>query len=123
MMQFSVDGGSEPPFDPGHFVAFITIAPDYFRVMGTPLLRGRAFSPDDTSSSARVLVVNRYLASHFFGDDAVGKRLYIKDFASAKRRFVWATIVGVAENVPQRPFPADEAGGLPSAVPSSHVGS
>ena len=100
MIQFSLDGGSEPSFDIGHFVTSIMISPEYFQVMGTPLLQGRTFGSDDAIGSERVLIVNRYLASHFFGNGAVGKRLYIKDFASAKRQFVWATIIGVVENVP-----------------------
>jgi putative ABC transport system permease protein len=39
-----------------------SVSPDYFRTMGTTLLRGREFEASDDASSARVAVINRALA-------------------------------------------------------------
>jgi putative ABC transport system permease protein len=123
-IQFSLDGASNPTLDLGHFVAFIAISPDYFQVVGTPILKGRAFQQDDTTTSPRVLVVNRNLASRFFGGNALGKQLYIRELDGSKRTFVWATIVGVAENVPHGGFlrPSEPEIYLPlSQAPQSNL--
>jgi putative ABC transport system permease protein len=50
--------------------------PDYFRAMAIPLLKGRAFSPADVSSSASIALVNQALARAVFpGQDPIGKEL------------------------------------------------
>jgi putative ABC transport system permease protein len=52
------------------------LGPDYFRVMGTPVLAGREFSAADQLGAPRVAIVNRAFARKFgLGDTAVGKRL------------------------------------------------
>ncbi|MGH9571295.1 MAG: ABC transporter permease, partial [Candidatus Angelobacter sp.] len=44
--------------------------------MGTPLLRGRMISDDDTATSPFVLVINKALAEKYFaGQDPLGKEL------------------------------------------------
>jgi putative ABC transport system permease protein len=54
--------------------------PDYFRVMGIPLLKGRVFTERDTADAPPVVVVNESLARRFFaGEDALGKRLIISE--------------------------------------------
>jgi putative ABC transport system permease protein len=51
---------------------------DYFRTLGIPLLRGRAFDAHDTPTSPRAVIVNETLARRFFGAaDPVGRRLII----------------------------------------------
>ncbi len=50
------------------------VEPDYFKVMGIPLLRGRFFNAQDTASSSKVAVVDEYFANKFFpGQDPIGK--------------------------------------------------
>lgn len=49
---------------------------DYFRTMGTPLLRGRDFTAQDSASAPRVTIINESLAARLFpGGDALGKRI------------------------------------------------
>lgn len=43
------------------------MAPDYFRVMRTPLVTGRDFNPRDARGS-RVAIVNQAFARYYFGD-------------------------------------------------------
>ena len=71
-------------------------SPDYFRVMGIHLLRGRWFTEGDSPDSPGVAVVNRALVRTYFPhEDALGKRI---NFVDEHR---WATIVGVVDNVRQ----------------------
>ncbi len=70
-----------------------TVEPSYFRVLGIPLLAGRAFGPEDTQKSLQVVIVNRALQRQFFpGEDVVGKRIHPTYGADAPV----LTIVGVA---------------------------
>jgi predicted permease len=56
-------------------VMFLT-GPDYLRTMGIPLLRGRFFSPEDTTNSPCVMVIDRVLADKYFPDsDPLGQTL------------------------------------------------
>jgi predicted permease len=98
--RFSVDGDSNPPFDPWHLVTFIAVSPDYFRTLKTPIIQGRSFRNDDTATSPRVLIVNRNLASRFFGESALGKQIYMRYIETDTPQFIPATIVGIAEDVP-----------------------
>jgi putative ABC transport system permease protein len=68
------------------------VSPDYFRALGVPLLRGRAFNDRDTEDQPRVMIVNDSLARHFMpGQDPLTKRIKLGDD-------VWQ-IVGVVGDV------------------------
>jgi putative ABC transport system permease protein len=82
--------GSEPE------VQTRTVAGDYFRVMGIPLLAGREFDSQDGTGSLHVAVVNRSFVSQYFpGQDVVGTRI---DWARSKPPD-WMTIVGVVGDI------------------------
>jgi predicted permease len=50
--------------------------PDYLRTMGIPLLRGRFFTPEDTSSSPLVMVIDSEFARMYFPDsDPLGQTI------------------------------------------------
>ena len=52
------------------------VSPGYFPAMAIPLLRGRDFSPLDTRSTPRVVIVNEAAAAVFWpGDNPIGKRI------------------------------------------------
>jgi putative ABC transport system permease protein len=69
--------------------------PDYFRAMNIPLLRGRAFTDQDTKDSLRVCTINAAAARMLFpDDDPVGK--VIINFGQDKERL---QIVGVVGNI------------------------
>jgi putative ABC transport system permease protein len=70
------------------------VTPDYFRVMGIPLLAGRWFTPADESGGPPVVVITEDTARRYWKQsDVVGKHV----------RFVgekdWRTIVGVVADV------------------------
>jgi putative ABC transport system permease protein len=53
---------------------FNRVTPDYFRVMGTPILAGRDINMDDRAGSPKVVLVNEAFARKFFkGQNPLGK--------------------------------------------------
>jgi predicted permease len=56
------------------------VGPDYFRVVGIPILAGRGIEAQDTGTSARVAVVNEAMLKYFFhGQDPIGRQFTIDD--------------------------------------------
>ena len=77
----------QPPRPPGQdFVAsHLTITPEYFRAMATPLLRGRDFNSHDTKDSPPVVIVNDVLAAKFFPDGkALGQQITLNSLEDGK---------------------------------------
>lgn len=55
--------------------AYYGITPDYFRTMGTSVLKGRIFTERDVFNAPSVAIINETFARRFFGnEDPVGKR-------------------------------------------------
>ena len=74
-----------------------SVTPNYFHVMGIPVLRGRAFSHGDSSSSPRVAMISESFARLYFRDEnAIGRRLI---FGFPPNSDVTREIVGVVGNV------------------------
>ena len=64
------------------------VSPGYFATTQIPILRGRDFSPSDTASSQKVVIINDTLANRYWrNQDAVGKRMKIEGG--------WATVIGI----------------------------
>jgi putative ABC transport system permease protein len=77
----------------------LTIGPAYFRTLNTPVLDGREFDDRDRESGVPVALVNqRFAATHWAGETAVGKRLRL---VRADTPGPWLTIVGVVATVAQ----------------------
>jgi putative ABC transport system permease protein len=88
---FSIEG--RPPATGLPVAHHSIVSPDYFRAMGIPLRRGRAFDARDSGDAPRVAIINEAVARRFFpDDDPLGKRLRLG--GSAERE-----IVGVAGDV------------------------
>ncbi|HYY99426.1 MAG TPA: ABC transporter permease, partial [Pyrinomonadaceae bacterium] len=72
------------------------VSPDYFRAVGLPVLRGRAFNEADDLNAPQVSIINEAAARHRWGtEDPIGKRV------SFDNGQTWVTIVGVVGNVRQ----------------------
>ncbi len=53
---------------------WLRVSPDYFKVIGTPVLRGRAIGEEDTASSQRVAVVDEsFVRKYFPQEDPIGQ--------------------------------------------------
>jgi predicted permease len=74
---------SLPPDDKQPEALATSVSPDYFKVMGIPLLEGRFFDAHDRKGSELVVVIDDVFAKLAFGgQDAVGKRLWIPENSS-----------------------------------------
>jgi putative ABC transport system permease protein len=85
-----------PPYPPGERpeAEVNHVTPDYFRVMGMPLLRGRAFTGDDRAGRPRSVIIDETLAQKYFpGKDPIGQ--HIDDNRSDEKNPPPLTIVGV----------------------------
>jgi predicted permease len=56
------------------------IGPNYFSMLGVPLIRGRELTEQDSATAPKTTVINQALANFYFGkDDPIGKTLWITD--------------------------------------------
>jgi len=86
----------EPPEGYWPAADYVIVSPQYFSVMGIPLLRGRDFNECDTMSLEPSIIVNQAFADKFFpSENPLGKRL---DLDWAIRHGV---IVGMAASTRQ----------------------
>ena len=71
---------------------FNEVGPDYFRIMGIPILQGRAFLDADHAGAPDTVILNQNMARRLFGDtNPVGRILRFPDNRDSR-------IVGVARN-------------------------
>jgi putative ABC transport system permease protein len=90
---FTVEGrvldGRESPV-----VDRLMVTPNYFHLLGIPLLRGRLLNESDDARSPQVAVVNEAFARMYWpAENAIGKR-FRRDRPDAP----WITVVGVVAN-------------------------
>jgi putative ABC transport system permease protein len=81
------------------------ITPGYFRTLGTPLLRGRDFTPTDVAAAPNVVIVSASAAARYWpGRDAIGQRLVVatQRARGGLEELNWQTVVGVAGDVRYR---------------------
>ena len=86
---------------PYHGVGFWrTVSPDYFKVFGVPLLRGRVFTENDTVAGLRVAIINRSMARRYWQDnDPIGQKIAIGKSADREFDELPRIIVGVVADV------------------------
>jgi putative ABC transport system permease protein len=90
---FLAEGHPEAPPGQGPSAEVAVVTGNYFATLGTPLLRGRTFSPNDTKDTPPVLIIDQSIAEHWFpGQDPIGKRVRINNN-------VWRTVVGVVPHL------------------------
>jgi putative ABC transport system permease protein len=71
------------------------ISSDYFKAMGIPLVRGRAFTTQDAQAKPPVVIINDAMAKRFWPqEDPLGKRLTIELNEPGPRE-----IVGIVKNI------------------------
>jgi predicted permease len=74
------------------------VSPNYFRILGVPVIRGREFNERDVRNAPKVIIVNESMARKFWGTvDVLGKHISIS--GSGQRNREWNEVVGVAADV------------------------
>ncbi len=89
------------PFDDGTpgIVVWRAVTPAYFRALGIPILRGRAFTEDDRGPEARPIILSAAYARRLFGDaNPIGSQM-CRYQGDARNPTMWYTIIGVAADV------------------------
>ena len=91
-VQVAVPGLPEVPRLKTGGPSLSAVGDDYFATVGTPILRGRAFGPEDRAGSEAVAIVSDTMARTVWpGDDPIGKCILVGKDAKACAR-----IVGIA---------------------------
>ena len=119
---------SDRPNDPNHAPSSegCWISPDYFRTVGSSLLRGRFFSDRDNETAPPVIIINADAAQRFFpGEDPLGKQITVNYLALGSRNNrppPPREIVGVVSNVRQRALdlPSEPAIYMPYTQDDTH---
>ncbi len=77
------------------------VTPDYFRLLETPLLKGRFFTEADTAEAPGVVIINQAMAKKYWpNEEALGKRINFND--SDPQKIKWVTVVGIVTNIRHR---------------------
>jgi putative ABC transport system permease protein len=76
------------------------VSPEFFRVLRTPLLRGRAFTDDDTDKTRRVAIVNESFVKKYLPRRDPGLRMRLDRFLGFRRDPTFEIeIVGVVGDI------------------------
>jgi putative ABC transport system permease protein len=96
---FRIEGRPILPADKWVPTNFRSVSPGYFQAMNIPILQGRAFTEQDDGNARAMVMINQALAERDFpGENAVGKRLTLKN-TTQNGQPVWFEIIGVTANV------------------------
>jgi putative ABC transport system permease protein len=91
---------ADQAIDPGAATGTVAVTwtfGDYFLTFGVPVVKGRAFLPEEDLENRRTAIVSRALAERCWpGQDPIGKRL---KWGTAASQAPWQTVVGVVGDV------------------------
>jgi putative ABC transport system permease protein len=93
---FSIEG--RPDFAPEDAleVPVDAVTPNYFRVMGVQLLKGRFFDTRDVDGATPAVIINDMMARKYWpNEDPIGRRM---KYGNVSGRSPWMTIVGVVRD-------------------------
>jgi putative ABC transport system permease protein len=100
-----IDGRPWASRDAAPFVLRHYVGPEHFRVLGTPVLRGRAFKDADRAGGQRVAIINETAAKRFWpNQDPIGQRVWFNGGSNFDRPDSAATIVGIVGDVAYQPL-------------------
>jgi putative ABC transport system permease protein len=111
---FQIDGDPPRPQADRDGTGYQIVSPAYFRLLGVPVLQGRAFSDADATNAPQVAIVDDAFVSRYLkGRTAVGTRVSVNAMVQPPQA-VLREIVGVVKHIKERP---DE----PEAQPQLYV--
>ena len=96
-LSFQIVGNPPPQAGTADTANYVPASPNYFSVMGIPLLRGRLFNESDSSSSVPVALISEALAKRYFpNEDPLGRHL---TFGFPANGIVSRAIVGIVGDI------------------------
>ncbi len=108
-LRFTLVENTKEIVEGGDSEVFFGVSPDYFHVMGIPLLKGRTFTEADAEASRPVVVVSRsFVARYWPNQEILGKHIAMSNFKDATKK-QWE-IVGVVADV--KPFALERTDGM-----------
>lgn len=96
---FLIQGETPPPKQEFH-ARYHEASTGYFRALGIPVVRGRAFDEHDKTGAPGVLIINEAMARYWKHGDALGGKLSFEDHPKDKD---WLTIVGIVGDIKDTP--------------------
>jgi putative ABC transport system permease protein len=111
---FDLEDQPTPPGQSQPVTPWVAVTPEYFGVLGLPLLEGRLLDERDArAEDLEAVVVDRAWAKRFFPDgSAIGKRLR----SGGCTQCPWTTVVGVVREVKYAGLDQPEAGTVYTAL-------
>jgi predicted permease len=107
--------GHHGPKDEGALTDTAVVGPEYFTVVGVPIVYGRPFSQDDVKQQRRVAIVNETMARQYWPDGAaLGKLIYSGGFESKPYEIVGVARDHKVRSVGEQPRPYLHLPGGPS---------
>ena len=102
----AVDGFDTPPGQASVSIRSFVVDPGYWTAMGTPILRGRAFTDQDSSTGPRVIVVNETMARRYWADrEAVGTTVRLGGASGFPAEVIGVARDGKYGNIAESPQP------------------
>lgn len=99
-------GRPAPPDGSGLHVKFNSVLPGYFDVMGTRLVRGRAFTDRDGATGPKVVVINETMASRYWPDrTALGERIRVQGPGAGEFEVIGVVRDGKINRLTETPEP------------------
>jgi putative ABC transport system permease protein len=92
---FQIEGQVEESPDRRPTADARIVSPQFFQLLGVPVVSGRVFAETDSEDAARVVVINNAMTRYWNGRDPLGSRI------SADNGQTWSTVVGVVGDVKQ----------------------
>jgi putative ABC transport system permease protein len=92
---FAAEGVHDPAGKEKPLAEMGIVSDDYFATLKVPVLRGRAFGPQDATGPRAVIVDQAFVDKFWPGQDALGKRVNWGGVDEKDKDANWFTIVGI----------------------------
>jgi predicted permease len=100
-----VEGRPAPGPEENNNSSWDRVSPQFFQTVGQPIIRGRAFTDQDTATSQMVAVVNQTFVKKFFPkEDPVGRHFGVFDQKYASNFEIVGIVADAKYNNPREPY-------------------
>jgi predicted permease len=100
-----VEGRPAPGPEENHGSSWDRVSPQFFQTVGQPIIRGRAFTDQDTATSQMVAVVNQTFVKKFFPkEDPIGRHFGVFDQKYASNFEIVGIVADAKYNNPREPY-------------------